>query len=168
MDLDVFLREKGAIMILAESKKTTSVLILIYCPHKKRQIRVHRNSYIITKEKKKMSSLRQELSNKYSRKKIEMNFAKVILENLNLPARHMLISILSPGVTCIQVPLSLALPPPLSLRLLGLASDCLFVLAPFLFQIFKEIKSMRPQQPTHLVPQVKARETGEVTQFAYL
>lgn len=46
----------------------------------KRQIRMHRNSSIITKEKKKkMSSLRQELSNKYRREKIEMNFAKVIL-----------------------------------------------------------------------------------------
>lgn len=30
-------------------------------------------------KEKKMSSLRQELSNKYRRKKIEMNFAKVIL-----------------------------------------------------------------------------------------
>lgn len=52
------------------------------------------------------------------RDEMEVSFAKVILDNINQPARHMLISVHSPGVTRNCAEMS-PLPLP-ALRLLGL------------------------------------------------
>lgn len=127
-------------MMLAESKKTSSAFVLTKADKGTQKV-VHLTE----------STLGQKLYNKSMREQIEINFAKVILKSLNMLACHMPIHVFSPGV---YISPSLFLLPLLSGFKVSV-SGCLFILASFFFQLFKESNSVRPQQSTSSILQLK-------------
>ena len=116
-------------------------------------MRVHQNSHCITKEKKMTVNFKRR-TNKSRRVEPEVGFAMTILENVNLSACHMLITVHSPHITCICVQVSPPLPATSQASLSLSTCTSLFFFQ--FFQIFKEINSIRLQkQSTHSVLPVK-------------
>lgn len=129
-------------------------------------MRVYQNSHCITKEKKMTVSFKRR-TDKSMREEPEEGFAMTILENVNLPACHMLTTVHSLHITCTCVEVSPPLPATsqASLSLSACTSSFFFQF----FQSFKEINSIRLQkQSTHSVLPVKTHTSREGTRFAHL
>ena len=126
--------------------------------HTKRAMRVCRHSYIVAKEKKKMSCSRQELSNNCRRGATHINFASVILDNVNLPACHMLMGF---SVQVLQVSISLSQPASTSLSLLGF---CLWLSIGSSFIILLGLQTDRVQETIAINSRGPTAETREITE----